>query len=103
MTREEIFEKVYDYFVSEFVFRIPEEVKKSEEGRLVKEKLYTLILSSAEVYNRKGLTEFRKREEIMKETVFQTIVILTFFMTLFPYLLIPQQNFIALDDKKILQ
>jgi len=99
MTRKEIFEEVYNSFVKEFVFCLPDDLIKSSENEILKQKIYELLQRVAKGYNRQDLDEFRNKEELLKEIVFQTIVVYTFFLISIPEL----ANYLEIRNSKLIK
>jgi len=101
MTRKEIFDKVYDCFINGFVFKLPSDIANSEEAKLVKDKVFEVVLKSSKSYKRENINTFRKREEILQEVVFQSIIIYTFFLVMVPNILVPET--LIWQESKLLQ
>ena len=99
MTRKEIFEEVYNSFVKEFVFCLPDSLMKSSENEILKQKIYELLQRVAKGYNRQDLNEFKDKKELLKEIVFQTIVVYTFFLISIPEL----TNYLEIRDSKLIR
>jgi len=99
MTRKEVFEEVYNSFVREFVFCLPDSLIKSSENEILKQKIYELLQRVAKGYNRQNLNEFKDRKELLKEVVFQTIVVYTFFLISIPEL----ANYLEIRNSKLIK
>jgi len=99
MTRKEIFEEVYNSFVKEFVFCLPDSLMKSSENEILKQKIYELLQRVAKGYNRQDLNEFKDKKELLKEIVFQTIVVYTFFLISIPEL----ANYLEIRNSKLIK
>jgi len=99
MTRKEIFEEVYNSFVKEFVFCLPDSLMKSSENEILKQKIYELLQRVAKGYNRQDLNEFKDKKELLKEVVFQTIVVYTFFLISIPEL----ANYLEIRNSKLIK
>ena len=67
MTRKEIFEEVYNSFMKEFIFCLPDNLIKSSENEILKQKIYELLQRVAKGYNRQDLNEFKDKKELLKE------------------------------------
>ena len=87
MTRREIFEELYESIMKELVFCISDELLKSSQSEVLKEKIFELLQRVAKGYGRENLDEFKTEKEILKEVAFQTIVIYTFFLLFIPDLI----------------
>ena len=99
MTRKEIFEEVYKAFIKEFVFYLPDNLIKSSENEILKQKIYELLQRVAKGYNRQDLNEFKDKKELLKEVVFQTIVVYTFFLISIPEL----ANYLEIRNSKLIK
>ena len=99
MTRKEIFEEVYNSFMKEFIFYLPDNLIKSSENEILKQKIYELLQRVAKGYNRQDLNEFKDKKELLKEVVFQTIVVYTFFLISIPEL----TNYLEIRDSKLIK
>jgi len=99
MTRKEIFEEVYNSFIKEFVFCLPDNLMESSENEILKQKICELLQRVAKGYNRQDLNEFKDKKELLKEVVFQTIVVYTFFLISIPEL----ANYLEIRNSKLIK